>query len=111
VTLLLASSTFAGIITAMATIMTALGVLITAIALLIPILRNTRETNAQVGTIHTIVNQQRTDAQRYNIALAQLLRKHGIEIPIDQSLPVDGVPDAHQGPGVVTPPAPEGDYT
>jgi predicted amino acid-binding ACT domain protein len=85
-----APSTGAGIVTAIATVITALGGLILAIAVLIPNLRTTR-------TIHTIVNQQRTDAQRYNIALSELLKKHGIEVPIDQSLPVSGVPDAKPG--------------
>lgn len=91
------SNSTAQIVTAIATIITALGGMILAIAVLLPILRNSKATNAQVQTIHTIVNQQRTDAQRYNIALAEVLRKHGIEIPIDQSLPVVGHEDARPG--------------
>jgi hypothetical protein len=91
------TSSIAGVITAAATVITALGGLLLAFAVLLPILRNTKATAKQVGAVHTIVNQQRTDAQRYQIALTELLRKHGIEIPIDQSLPVTGVPDAEPG--------------
>jgi hypothetical protein len=93
----IAPSTYAGILTAIATILTAIGGIILAISVLIPILRNTRETSRQVGVIHTIVNQQRTDAQRYNIALREALRKAGVDVPIDQSLPVEGEADALPG--------------
>jgi hypothetical protein len=91
-----APSTVAGIITASATVLTALGGVILAISVLIPNLRLMRRTANQVETVHTIVNQQRTDQQRYNIALVQLLKKNGIEVPVDQSLPVSGVPDANK---------------
>ena len=93
----LAQSTLAGIITASATVLTALGGVVLAISVLIPILRNSRTTMAQVGQVHTIVNQQRTDSQRYIIALTEALRKQGIEIPVDQSLPVAGQADAQPG--------------
>ena len=103
-----APSTTAGIATAAATIITAVSGLIIAFSYLIPTLKKatkkidhvTEQTDAmadQVRVVHTIVNQQRTDSQRYNIALTELLRKHGIEIPIDQSLPVAGQPDAQPG--------------
>lgn len=87
------SNTTANIITAVAAVITALGGLAIGVSLLVTALRTKRT----VGTIHTIVNQQRTDAQRYNIALTELLKKHGIEVPIDQSLPVVGEPDAKPG--------------
>lgn len=87
-------STIAGTITALATVITALGGLVLAVSVLIPNLRLSRRVEKEVKTVHTIVNQQRTDAQRYNIALAEVLRKHGIELPVDQSLPVTGVGDA-----------------
>lgn len=61
---------------------------LTSLALLIPTLRSVRETKADVHEVHKIVNQQRTDAQRYQVALVELLKLHGIEVPIDQSLPV-----------------------
>lgn len=93
----MADSTTAGIITAVATALTALGGLILAISVLVPILRSTRRVETQVGVVHTIVNQQRTDAQRYNIALSEVLRAHGIDIPVDQSLPVTGHGDAEPG--------------
>lgn len=83
----LEGSNLAGIITAVATVITACGGLLLAVSVLLPMLRQTRQ-------IHTIVNQQRTDQQRYNIALVELLKKNNIEIPIDQSLPVTGQADA-----------------
>lgn len=92
-----AQSSTAGVITAIATLVTAVGGLLAVFIVLIPILRNTRVTTSQVESIHTIVNQQRTDAQRYNIALTEALRKAGIAVPIDQSLPVTGQPDASPG--------------
>lgn len=72
-------STLAGIITAAATVITACGGVILAISVLIPILRQTRQ-------IHTIVNQQRTDMERYQRALVAVLKEHGIDVPIDQSI-------------------------
>lgn len=92
-----APSTGAGLVTAVATVITALGGLVLAIGVLIPILRNTRDTKAQVQSVHTIVNQQHTDQQRYIIALTEILRAQGIEVPVDQSLPVTGHPDAKPG--------------
>ena len=96
-------STTAGIITAVSATITALGGLVLALGVLIPILRATRRVETQTSVIHTIVNQQRTDAQRYNIALSELLHKHGIEPPIDQSLPVIGHEDADKGPSPTRP--------
>lgn len=62
----------------------AVATLITAIALLIPSLRGLRRDVAQV---HTIVNQDRTDARNYTAALIRQLVSHGVEVPVDQSLP------------------------
>lgn len=80
-------STLAGIITASAAVFTALGGLVLAIGVLIPILRNSKSTLNQVMDVHHIVNQQRTDAQRYQHALVMALKHAGIEVPADQSLP------------------------
>ena len=82
------SSSTAQIVTAIATVLTSVGGIVLAVAVLIPNLRNSKETKMQVQEVHTIVNQQRTDLQRYNVALSQALKAHGIEIPVDQSLPV-----------------------
>jgi hypothetical protein len=86
-------STLAGVITATATVITALGGLALAIAVLLPALRasraaeaNSAKTIAEVAKVHTIVNQQRTDAQRYQIALVTALQDAGIKVPADQSL-------------------------
>jgi hypothetical protein len=95
----LADSTLAGIITATATVITALGGLLMALTVLVPILRSSKRTETEVGKVHTIVNQQRTDQERYNIALVELLKKHDIEVPVDQSKPVIGQPDATPHPG------------
>jgi hypothetical protein len=85
----LAPVSITGIITAFATVITALGGLILAIAVLLPLLRETRN-------VHKIVNQQRTDMMRYQRALLALLKAHGIEPPVDQSLEPE--------PPAVTPP-------
>jgi len=75
--------------------LTALGGLTLAIAVLIPNLRRTKATELAVKAtgeavkeVHTMVNQQRTDAQRYQIALIKALTKAGVEVPQDQSLNV-----------------------
>jgi len=94
------SNTTANIISAIAAVFTAFSLVITAVALLWKAVQTGRKVDKvkdQVGLVHTIVNQQRTDAQRYNIALTQLLKEHGIDVPVDQSLPVLGMPDAQPG--------------
>jgi len=70
-------------IAAMATVVTALGGLIAAISVLVATLRATRRAVEQV---HTIVNQQRTDAQAYQVALVTALRDANVAVPADQSL-------------------------
>lgn len=76
-----APSTWAGIITAAATLMTAVGATVLAFA--------QARTLRQVRQVHTIVNQQRTDAMNFQRALIRALVDHGIEVPVDQSLPSD----------------------
>lgn len=78
----LPSSTVAGIITAISTVLTALGLVITAIAGLI----RSRRIETKVDTVHTIVNQQRTDAANYQRALIKALQVAGVEVPADQSV-------------------------
>jgi hypothetical protein len=75
-------STLAGIITATSTVLTALGLVITAIAGLI----RSRRIEGKVDTVHTIVNQQRTDAANYQRALINALQVAGVEVPADQSV-------------------------
>ena len=82
----MAQSTLAGIITAFASVLTALGLLVTAITVLIPILRGTRKNSKDIGEVHKIVNQQRTDAKNYQRALVRALEAHGIDVPVDQSV-------------------------
>jgi len=79
-------SSWAGVVTATATVITALGGLVLSISVLIPNLRASKRAVAGVAEVHTIVNQQRTDAQRYQVALVEALRTAGIEVPVDQSL-------------------------
>lgn len=90
--LVMAPSTLAGIITATASVLTALSLVLGALTLLIPILRSTRETKKAVAEVHTIVNQQRTDMQRYQRTLILALEAHGIEVPMDQSVPLNKEP-------------------
>jgi hypothetical protein len=67
-----------GSVTAFATMLTALGGFLVAIRVLIP-------TRKQIQAVHTIVNQQKTDMERYQRALVAALSEHGITIPVDQS--------------------------
>lgn len=86
--------TWAGIITAAATLVLAVTALLGGITALVkvflPIKRGTEENKAAIAEVHTIVNQQRTDMQRYQRALILTLESKGIEVPIDQS--IDPVP-------------------
>lgn len=79
-------STLAGIITASASVFTAVSLVISALTVFLPILRGTRENKVAIGEVHTIVNQQRTDMQRYQRALIKVLEAHGIDVPDDQSV-------------------------
>lgn len=92
---------WAGIITAFATLVIALGGLIGAIVagikVVAPLMRRTASIEAKtdaaavaIQEVHTIVNQQRTDAQNYQAALVRALTAAGIDIPIDQSLGAEG---------------------
>lgn len=82
----MAGSSIAGIITAIASGITAIALLCAALPALIKVLRHAKETQAAVAEVHVIVNQQRTDGLNFNAALIRELKKHGIEVPIDQSL-------------------------
>jgi hypothetical protein len=44
------------------------------------------ETNGKLDDVHKIVNQQRTDMQRYQEVLLAAMRRAGVEIPRDESL-------------------------
>ena len=70
--------TFAQTLTAIATLATALGGLVVTFKVMLPNFRVNKET-------HVIVNQQRTDMQRYIKALQKTLAAHGIDAPDDQS--------------------------
>jgi hypothetical protein len=78
----LAEPSITGIITAVAASFTALGGLLVSVRVLIPSLKTAKDT-------HKIVNQQRTDMQNYNRALMRALKDHGIDLPVDQSIPTD----------------------
>lgn len=76
----------AAILTAIATTLTALGGLVLALAVLVPTLRAARRAETAVAEVHTMVNQQRTDAARYTAVLVDALRSAGVNVPNDQSL-------------------------
>jgi hypothetical protein len=76
------SSTLAGVITAIAAVFTAISLVITALAAW----NRSKKVERKIDEVHTIVNQQRTDMQRYIRAQTALLRANGIEPPIDQSI-------------------------
>jgi hypothetical protein len=92
VILALAPSSVGGLITAAATLITAIGGAILSITVLIPLLRTSRDT-------HKIVNQQRTDMQRYQRALINALDSAGVTVPTDQSLDTSEPPPQVQGEG------------
>ena len=71
----------AEIITAIATALTALGGLLLAAKVLIPTKRVAEE-------VHHMINQEKTDRLRFQAALIQKLNEAGIEIPVDQSVPL-----------------------
>jgi len=76
------TTSIVGVITAVATLVTA----ITALCALLPVMfKLVRD----VKNVHTIVNQQRTDMQRYERTLVRALKEHGIEVPVDQSVNPD----------------------
>jgi hypothetical protein len=83
-------SSVAGIITASATVLTAAGGLFLALAVFLPTMRKTREiaeeSRTQISAVHVIVNQQRTDMERYIRALTARLRSAGVDVPADQSI-------------------------
>lgn len=76
--------TWFGLVTALCTMVIALFSLVITVTT-----RRTKRTGEevkqQVIQIHTIVNQERTDAQRFRHVLEAELTKHGIAIPQDQS--------------------------
>jgi hypothetical protein len=87
----MASSSVAGIIAAVGTLITSLALLVGAIPLLLKTLRDLRQ-------VHEIVNQQRTDMQRYQRALVASLIAHGIDVPVDQSIDPEDNPTFTQSP-------------
>lgn len=66
------------VITAIGTAITATGGVVVAIM--------AKRTSAVTQEVHTMVNQQRTDAMRYQVTLIKALKAAGIAIPDDQSL-------------------------
>jgi hypothetical protein len=75
-------STLAQVVAAIGTIGTIIALLINALAAW----RRSNRVEGKVDQVHVIVNQQRTDMQRYIRAQSALLREHGIALPIDQSI-------------------------
>lgn len=81
-------SSWAGIITAIAAVITALALLVGALPALLRLFKRVDVIEKQNQEIHTIVNQQRTDSQRYQAALILALERAGIAVPEDQSIEV-----------------------
>ena len=79
------ASSVAGVITAIGTAFTAIALVITAVTGLI----RSKRTQEKIADVHTIVNQQRTDMQRYIRAQSAVLTSHGIDLPVDQSIDPD----------------------
>ena len=68
--------------TDVAALVTAAAAAVASVAALITAARGLRATRS----VHIIVNQQRTDAQRYQAVLVDALRSAGVSVPADQSL-------------------------
>jgi hypothetical protein len=90
----MAGSSVAGIITAIASGILALAALVSAFTVFIPMARRVRHTEEtaerteQVAkSTHVLVNSRYDNIENFNRALIRALNKHGIEVPIDQSLP------------------------
>lgn len=81
------ASSWAGIVGAAAGLVTAGAAVIGVLPALVRVLRETRRNTKAVNEVHTIVNQQRTDTLNYQRALIEALRKSGVEVPADQSIP------------------------
>lgn len=56
------------------------------------------EIREHAAEIHVIVNQERTDRQRYQQVLVAALTAAGLDVPQDASLYRDGMTDARPGP-------------
>ena len=70
-----------------ALIIGAVATLVTALAGLAAVVMQASKKNLEATAgVHTIVNQQRTDAKNQEHRLEATLRKHGIEVPPDPSL-------------------------
>jgi hypothetical protein len=78
-----AASSVAGIVTAFSAAVTAIGGVIVVLTVFIPMLRTTKE-------VKHIVNQQQTDLKNYQRALIDALKIAGVDIPVDQSHPIQG---------------------
>lgn len=76
------ASSVAGIIAAIGTMLTAVALVVNAVAAW----RRDKRIEGKVDGVHVIVNQQRTDMQRYIRALTLRLDEEGIPIPVDQSI-------------------------
>ena len=82
-------SAAAPIISALATLVIALGIPLSV--------RRILKMERTLQEIVAIVRQQAIDAERYSLSLQATLKRHGIEVPVDQSQPVIGKPDAAPG--------------
>lgn len=76
------ATTVVSVITAIGTVLTALALVINAYAAW----KRDKRIENKVEDVHTIVNQQRTDMQRYIRAQSAVLTAHGIALPVDQSI-------------------------
>lgn len=66
-------------------LITAVGGVVVSFALLLPIFRKTKQLEQKTDEVHVMVNQQRTDAERYQGQLVKALEAHGINVPKDES--------------------------
>ena len=72
----------AAVTAATAALITAVG----GVALTIPARRSAAKAVESIAEVHTMVNSQRTDMQRYTAALVDALTRAGVPVPADQSI-------------------------
>ena len=80
------ATTLVSIITATATFITAVTALFAVLPAVLKLRAEVKAGRKEVGDVHKIVNQQRTDMMRYERALVLALKRAGVEVPVDQSI-------------------------
>lgn len=82
------TSSVVALIVAITGLITALGITIPTLVKVFRVGSAVQGVEQSVQGVHTIVNQQRTDAKAYETRLVGALHTAGVDVPPDASLPV-----------------------